>query len=101
MAVDFKNVALKVIENVGGKENIKSIAHCATRLRLVVNEPEKVEMDALKTIPGVLSVAIVDGQFQIVLGPAVKDVFEIVSGEVGLTKEKVTGIKGFFKRIFG
>lgn len=59
MATNFKQVASDILINVGGKDNLTNINHCATRLRLVVKDTNKVDKKALGKIKGVLGVEII------------------------------------------
>ena len=63
-----KNVlASTIIEKVGGKENVKSVTHCMTRLRLVLNDIEKANQDELKTIDDIMGVVYKGGQLQLII----------------------------------
>jgi len=66
--MNYKNVAEQILKHLSGKENIVSAAHCATRLRLVLNDESVVDMKALQAIEGVKGVFSNSGQFQIILG---------------------------------
>lgn len=50
--VDYKKIALDVLKYAGGKENIKGATHCVTRLRLILNDPEKYDRKALENVEG-------------------------------------------------
>lgn len=81
---DYGKLALDIIRLVGGKSNIASAARCATRLRLVLKEvPEQAE-DEIKSLPGVITVVQKQGQFQVVIGNHVGDVFEVIAKELKL-----------------
>lgn len=54
--MDYKSIARQVYQNIGGKENIISAAHCATRLRLVIGDNKKCDKKALEEIEGVKGV---------------------------------------------
>lgn len=84
-------VANLILKNVGGKENIKVMEHCATRLRLIVTDDSKVNKEGIKNINGVGGYFFQSGQHQIILGTGkVNKVFDILNedGEI-----KTTGIK--------
>ena len=76
--MDFKALAAKIIENVGGKENVTGVVHCATRLRFTLKDANAAKTDVLKKTPGVLSVVNAGGQYQIVIGPDVPQVYQEV-----------------------
>lgn len=81
---DYKKLAQDIIRLTGGRENITSAARCATRLRLVLKEvPDQAE-EQIRSLPGVITVVQKQGQFQVVIGNHVGDVFEAVSGELGM-----------------
>lgn len=84
---DYGKLALDVIRLVGGQENIKSAARCATRLRLVLNETPSDAHEKIAALPGVITVVEKGGQFQVVIGPHVGDVFEVVSKELKLDEK--------------
>lgn len=101
--MNYKSLAKDIVCNIGGKENVKGVTHCVTRLRFTVLDHDKIAVDTIKQLPGVLSVVDSSGQFQVVLGPCVGEVFEEVQKLVGTEelqqvkkKEKKT-IKGLAK----
>lgn len=84
-------VANLILKNVGGKENIKVMEHCATRLRLIVTDDSKVNKEGIKKINGVGGYFFQSGQHQIILGTGkVNKVFDILNED---GKIKTTGIK--------
>ncbi|WP_216696826.1 sucrose-specific PTS transporter subunit IIBC [Anaerostipes faecalis] len=66
--MDYAKIASQVIENVGGKENIKSVQHCATRLRLQLKNNDLRNEDAISDVEGVKGVFLTQSQFQIIFG---------------------------------
>lgn len=76
--MDYKALAANILEKVGGKENVNSVVHCATRLRFTLKDEGKAQTDALKKTAGVLSVVNAGGQYQIVIGPDVPVVYQEV-----------------------
>ena len=60
-------IAKKVIEALGGRENVNSVAHCATRLRVMVKDEAKVDKNAVENIEKVQGVFFNSGQYQIIL----------------------------------
>lgn len=85
--MDYKKIASDIIENVGGKENIKSMTHCFTRLRFVLKDRKKANKDVVSRLEGVIQVVEAAGQFQVVLGSKVTKVYdkavELLGGEIG------------------
>ena len=74
--MDYKKVASDIIENVGGKENIKSMTHCFTRLRFVLRDNKKADKDVVSRLEGVIQVVEASGQFQVVLGSKVNKIYD-------------------------
>ena len=78
--------AAKIIELVGGKENIFSAANCMTRLRMRLREPRKVSKESLKQTDGVLGV--VEGEtLQVVVGPGKAQKLADIFIEMGIAKD--------------
>ena len=63
--MDYAKIASQVIEHVGGKQNIKSVQHCATRLRLQLKDNDLRNEDAVSDIEGVKGVFLTQSQFRI------------------------------------
>lgn len=85
--MEYKALAQDILSRVGGKENIVSLVHCATRLRFKLKENKKADAEGLKTNPGVIMVVESGGQFQVVIGNHVHDVWQAVRNEAGLTDD--------------
>ncbi|GEM01384.1 PTS system, sucrose-specific IIC component [Halolactibacillus halophilus] len=68
MALNYKVLAQDIIENVGGKDNIRAMEHCATRLRLMLKDDSLFNKAAIDDMDGVKGVLHKAGQFQIILG---------------------------------
>ena len=73
--LDFKTMAPAIIAAVGGAENISTHTHCMTRLRLVLVDKKKANEAELKAIDGVKGVVDQAGQYQIVIGPSVEQLY--------------------------
>lgn len=69
---------------VGGEENVNSVFHCATRLRFKLKDRTKADKAALEATPGVITVVESSGQFQVVIGNNVGQVFEHMMAETNL-----------------
>lgn len=78
MTGKYDDLAKTIIQNVGGKDNIISAAHCVTRLRFKLKDESKANTDVLKDTKGVLTIMQAGGQYQVVIGPDVGDVYEAV-----------------------
>lgn len=85
---DYNKLASDILREVGGEENINNFSRCATRLRLVLNETPATAKASIQSLPGVIAVVESGGQFQVVIGTHVADVFNALSGMV---KEKDGG----------
>ena len=68
MALDYRKCAEEIYSHLGGKENIASAAHCATRLRLAIVDIDKVDTKALENVEGVKGVFSSNGQLQCIIG---------------------------------
>ncbi len=82
--MSYKQLASDIIENIGGKSNVKLVVHCATRLRFTLNDPSKANTDKISNLNGVLKVVDGGGQYQIVIGPDVPQVYQEVIALAGL-----------------
>ncbi len=93
MALDYAKCAKEIYDNLGGRENLVSAAHCATRLRLVTVDNGKIDKKKLENIDGVKGVFESNGQLQLIIGTGtvnkVYDEFLAVSGMTAATKEDV------------
>lgn len=93
MALDYGKCAKEIYENLGGRDNLVSAAHCATRLRLVTVDNNKINMKKLEDIDGVKGVFSSNGQLQLIIGTGtvnkVYEEFLAVSGMTAATKEEV------------
>lgn len=91
--MDYRKTAEEIYQYVGGKENIVSAAHCATRLRLVIGDNTKCSKEALEDVEGVKGVFEAAGQLQIILGTGtvnkVYDQFLAIAGITAASKEEV------------
>lgn len=86
--MEYKALARDILRYVGGKENIVSLVHCATRLRFKLKDNTVADAEKLKNNPGVIMVVESGGQFQVVIGNHVNDVWLAVCNEAGLTDDK-------------
>lgn len=81
----YQELARKIVENVGGKENINGLTHCITRLRFKLKNEEKANDEILKNMDGIVTVMRAGGQYQVVIGNHVPVVFEEVIKAGNLT----------------
>ena len=85
MAKNYDALAKTIIKDVGGKDNVISVVHCTTRLRFKLKDEKKANDDALKDTDGVVTVVKAGGQYQVVIGNEVADVYEAVLKEGGFS----------------
>ncbi|KAB8126575.1 PTS beta-glucoside transporter subunit EIIBCA, partial [Gracilibacillus oryzae] len=78
-----KEVAKQVVEKVGGAGNVNNAWHCVTRLRFNLNDKNKVQVEEIRNINGVMGAQFSGDQFQVIIGNHVTDVFEEVESLVG------------------
>lgn len=83
----YQEVARDILTHIGGRENIASLVHCATRLRFKLKDSKQADAQALKKNPGVIMVVESGGQFQVVIGNHVNDVYNAVRAEAGITED--------------
>ncbi|MCP8386848.1 beta-glucoside-specific PTS transporter subunit IIABC [Clostridioides difficile] len=106
----YKDLNENIIRLIGGKENIKSVAHCVTRLRLTLNDRSIAQTEEIKKLKGVIDVVSNDVAYQIIIGTHVVDVYNEFMSMIGLSssessikserKKGIRGIKGIFNSIF-
>lgn len=82
--MDYTKIAKEIVQYVGGPENIKGVTHCVTRLRLILNDPEKYDRKKLENVEGSKGVVFNSGQLMIIFGTGtvnnVYDAFVEVTG---------------------
>lgn len=81
MAIDCNKLAKELLEEIGGKDNVVNVVHCATRLRFSLKDESKANEDKINKIKGVVTVVKKAGQFQVVIGNAVPEVYKEVMKE--------------------
>lgn len=101
--MSYNSLANEILKLVGGEKNVSSLVHCATRLRFKLNDNQKANKKELNELEGVLSVVESGGQFQVVIGSHVSDVYkEIIKiGHFETNSDSSTGQKAkLSSRIF-
>ena len=104
MDMDYAKCAKEIYETLGGRSNLVSAAHCATRLRLVTVDNSKIDMKKLENIDGVKGVFSNNGQIHLIIGAdAVDRVYDEFLRASGLpqtiNKEAVPKEQSAFKRV--
>lgn len=85
----YEDLAKSIISNVGGKENVNSLTHCVTRLRFKLKDEGKANTDVLKNMDGVVTVIQSGGQYQVVIGNHVSEVYAAVTSVAGISDGSV------------
>lgn len=83
---DYKQLASKILDAVGGRDNILSLVHCATRLRFQLKDGDKFDTTTLKQTKGVMGALFTGGQYQVIIGPDVGHVYDALA--------KLSGVSG-------
>lgn len=112
----YQALAKEIVKNVGGKENVSGLVHCITRLRFTLKDESRANDDVLKNMEGVVTVMKSGGQYQVVIGNHVPEVFEDAMALLDLSEttsapeEKKSGklldraidiVSGIFQPILG
>lgn len=89
--MNYQELSQQILALIGGKENVQNVTHCATRLRFNLVEESVADVEGLKETKGVMGVVSKGGQFQIIIGSDVGNVFKEIAKEVDVkmdTQEK-------------
>ncbi len=97
---DYTELAKDIVAHVGDKDNVVKLVHCVTRLRFTLKDESKADDEYLKQRDGIVTVVKAGGQYQVVIGNHVPDVYDTVlqvsgiPGEGGIDVNKDDGPKG-------
>ncbi|WP_163655389.1 beta-glucoside-specific PTS transporter subunit IIABC [Listeria sp. PSOL-1] len=83
----YEQLAREILDNIGGTENINSVFHCITRLRFKLKNESIANTEKIKSLDGVISVLQSGGQYQVVIGNNVPDVYKAVLEVGGISAE--------------
>lgn len=83
----YDALAWDILNNIGGAENIKSVIHCITRVRFYLKDESKANDQVVSNLDGVIDVAHAAGQYQVVIGPAVNDVYDAIVKQLPASKQ--------------
>ncbi|WP_057002960.1 beta-glucoside-specific PTS transporter subunit IIABC [Agrilactobacillus composti] len=86
----YEDLAKSIVKDVGGEGNVNSLVHCVTRLRFRLKDEDKADTAAIEALDGVVSVVKSGGQYQVVIGNAVGDVFDAVLAVSDINKNEAT-----------
>jgi len=90
---DIKGDVTKIVDLIGGKDNIESATHCITRLRLILKDQSKVNDKELEKVDIVQGTFLAGGQFQIVIGPSVPKVYDEFIKQTDAKAESMEAVK--------
>ena len=93
MANHNEKLINEILRAVGGKENILSATHCITRLRFHLADTKKADIETVKKIDGVVGCVYKAGQFQVIIGPQVNEVYNDLIRMTGLKNEPAVDAK--------
>ncbi len=107
MSKKYTQLAEDIIKNVGGKDNVRDVRHCVTRLRFHLKDETKADDAAVKSMKGVAALVKAAGEYMVVIGEHVPDVYEEVCkvlgipGESEARQQENTEKKGFLDSALG
>ena len=78
MQSKFEKIAEEILERIGGAANISNCTHCMTRLRFTLKDTSLVKVEEIEALQGVLGIKNAGGQFQVIIGKDVNDVYDCV-----------------------
>ncbi len=78
MAGKYDELASQIVELIGGRDNVNSVAHCITRVRFKLKDESKANDEAISNLPNVIKVMHANGQYQVVVGNIVEEVYDAV-----------------------
>ena len=81
----YEALAKQIVAGVGGPKNIKSVVHCTTRLRFHLADEQQAKTEQIKDLDGVVTVVQSGGQYQVVIGNQVADVYDAVTAVAGIS----------------
>ena len=94
MASKYDGLARIIVQNVGGKDNIAGLTHCVTRLRFRLKDESKANTDILKETDGIVTVIQSGGQYMVVIGNHVPDVYKRQAGLGRFGCVQAAGMRG-------
>ena len=84
----YEQLCKEILEQVGGRENISFVTHCMTRLRMNVKDQGRIDQEQIKKIKGVLGCQFSGGQFQVIIGQHVDEVYHEFAEMTGFQTEE-------------
>jgi PTS system beta-glucosides-specific IIC component len=95
-ATKYDALAEEILRGVGGEHNVAAVTHCATRLRFQIKDRDKVDRAAVEATKGVITVVEAGGQFQVVIGNTVSNVYEAIANSTSISTSSEGGVQGGF-----
>lgn len=86
--MNYQDLAKLIIEKVGGEKNVKSLTHCATRLRFNLKDDQKTDEQSLKNTSGIMGVVNKGGQYQVIIGSDVGNVYKEIVKQTNISSER-------------
>ncbi|OMC68079.1 PTS beta-glucoside transporter subunit EIIBCA [Paenibacillus odorifer] len=80
--MSYEQLSKDIIQSVGGEKNINNVIHCATRLRFTLNDEQKADKENLGKMKGIIGVVSKGGQFQVIVGTHVADVYKEIAKSI-------------------
>lgn len=96
--MDYSQLAKDIVRFVGGEENVSNVYHCATRLRFTLKDNKKADKEKVEQLEGVITVVEAGGMFQVVVGNAVNEVYDVLSKQMKLEDDASNGKRGTEKK---
>jgi PTS system beta-glucosides-specific IIC component len=96
--LNYNEVAKNIIANIGGKDNINGVRHCITRVRFKLKDESKANDEIVKNLEGVVSVVHGGGEYMVVIGDAVVDVYNAVCEQLGTALSSSASSSGTEKK---
>ena len=93
-ATKYDLLAEEILRGVGGEHNVASVTHCATRLRFQLKDRDKADKEAVQATKGVITVVEAGGQFQVVIGNTVNNVYESIVSQTSIQPGAEGGTQG-------
>lgn len=89
----FTGDVKKLIDYIGGKDNITAVTHCVTRMRFVLKDPKKTDVKSIEALPSVKGTFTQAGQFQVIIGPEVSTFYNEFIAKTGIRGENKDAVK--------
>lgn len=98
--MNYQDLAKVIIDKVGGEGNVKSLTHCATRLRFNLKDDQKPDEKTLKNTPGIMGVVNKGGQYQVIIGSDVGNVYKEIITQTNIANDEVKSLEEDKRSVF-